>query len=154
MTAIEQYPDTAGVPEELFQKRMEGESYEDYKERLRDGQKVVDEYLATDVGQAVRPSLRILKRIKQGKRNVHALSAQERNHIQNILGFIQFNQTGRKWENELKRFTEEAEEIESTEFLKSIRERAERLLDRTSATEQEPDEELQKIQAHVESNSN
>lgn len=154
MPAIDQYPDTNGIPEELFQKRMEGESYEDYKERLRDGDEVVDEYLSTAVGQRMKPSLRIVRRIKQGKRNVHALSSYEKAHIQNILGFFQFNQTGREWENELKRFIDNAEDVDSPEFLKAIRERADEQLDRNQSTEKEPDEELQKIKDHVESNTN
>lgn len=72
------------VPDLLLDERKteEGESYEDYKERLKNNAKAISEYLeGYPMDASATPSQRLLKRIWQGKRTISGLSRAERNRL-------------------------------------------------------------------------
>lgn len=102
------------IPDELNQKRKDGESFDEYKDRLKDGHEMVDYYLNSSVGETTEPSTRIIRRIKQGKRNVHALRQSERHHIANVIGFRRYKENRRQWENRLAEAVDSLEPDELT----------------------------------------
>jgi hypothetical protein len=109
----------------LQPRRRENESYEDYRERRSKANQKIKEYLNKPVGQGMKPSTRILRRIVQGKRNVHALSSAERRHIQRVIGFAKHKETDRQWENRLLFFLHDVTErtdIGSQKFFNEIKE--------------------------------
>lgn len=68
-------------------------------------------------------STRILRRLQQGKRNVHGLSSAERRYIQNIIGFQRVKETQRQWENRLETFLQDTGDIVGSEkFFNAVNE--------------------------------
>ena len=102
--AIYEYPDTMGVPPELYAKRIEGEDFKEYKARLRKNERMIRNFLDELVGDVKMPSCRILRRIKQGKRTIRSLNNAERYHIKAVIGFNRHKETEEEWEARLWKF--------------------------------------------------
>lgn len=84
-----EYPETVGkqdTPIELVDFSLEGEPREDFKERRKKNQEMVDEYLNGRYVEKTQPSFRVLTRLAQGKRTLSGLSASERRYIRNVIG--------------------------------------------------------------------
>lgn len=97
------------------------------------------------------PSLRILKRIQQGKRNAYGLSRTEKTHIQNRIGFIRRFETERQWANRLIKFLTEGPLVQDRQtFWGAVGDENTKVVKGTTLPEQELDDELKTILTHVE----
>lgn len=122
MSNLNKYPYTNGVPPTLFFKRIEGESYEDFKNREKENHKTLRNYFKQPIGERGKPSVRILKRLKTGSRSVNDLRPYERKYIQNIIGFKRYKELEDSWLFRLQKFLFELNnEIGTKEFWEALK---------------------------------
>lgn len=97
------------TPKALIAERLEGESFDDYKKRRRQSNRLLNQYASGGATvDSTRPSLRLLHKLVDGKRSINSLRGMELHHLIAVVGIYDVEQ--------LQQIVEEAQRGEGSEI--------------------------------------